>query len=215
MKFKNFNKNELSEENLEINNELAYILGALRDGSIDIRKGKNYEIKIAQNSLEWLKLIKRIIDKNFKVNSNINNGLVRVTRKEVVSKIIEISDMVVPQVNWNTPKIIKKSDSKEIIISYIRGFWDSEGGLPKNPSKTKKAEQRYISFHQKNKETLDFIREKLIDFGFNPTRLTFCGNVFEFRICRKKEILKFYKEIGTWHPEKKKRLKELVKVYSF
>lgn len=215
MKFKNFSKNKFSERDTEINNELAYMFGALRDGSIDIRKGKNYEIKIAQDSPEWLKIIKQIIDSNFKTKSNINNGLVRVTRKNIVSKIIEISDMEVPQVNWDTPEVIKNSKSKEIITSYIRGFWDSEGGLPKNPSKTKKAEQRYISFHQKNKETLNFIREKLISFDFHPTKITFCSKVFEFRICRKKEILKFYKEIGTWHPEKEKRLKKLIETYSF
>ena len=195
--------------------ELAYLFGALRDGSIDIRKGKNYEIKIAQNSLEWLKLIKRIIDKNFNTTSNINNGLVRVTREKVVLEIIKLSDMKVPQINWNTPKIIKDSNLDRIIISYIQGFWDSEGGLPKHPEKTKNAAERYISFHQKNKEPLVFIRSKLLDFGFNPTKITFCGNVFEFRICRKREIFKFYKLIGTRHPEKKKRLKKLINVFSF
>lgn len=206
MKLKNFSRN------IE---DLAYLFGALRDGSIDIRKGKNYEIKIAQKHNDWLKIIKNIIDKNFNTVSNINNGLVRVTRKKVVSEMIRLSDMEVPQINWNTPSMIKKSNSDRIIISYIRGFWDSEGGLPKHPEKTKKASERYISFHQKNKEALTFIRDKLINFGFNPTKITFCGKVFEFRICRKKEILRFYKEIGTWHPEKEKRLKKLINVFSF
>ena len=215
MKFKNFSKNEFSDENIKITPELAYLLGALRDGSIDLREGKNYEIKIFQNSEDWLLILKQIIDKNFNTKSNVNNGLVRITRKEIVSKIIEISNMTIPQVNWNTPEIIKESLSKKIITSYIRGFWDAEGGLPKNPIKTKKAEERYISFHQKNKEALDFIREKLIDFGYHPTKITFCGKVFEFRICRKKEIMKFYKEIGTWHSEKKERLKKLIDVLSF
>lgn len=193
--------------------DLAYLFGALRDGSIDIREGKNYEIKVAQKNRKWLEKIKGIIDKNFQTVSNINNGLVRVTKKEVVSEIIRLSGMKVPQINWNTPEAIKESNSREVIISYIQGFWDSEGGLPKYPEKTQRAEERYISFHQKNRESLAFIRDNLINFGFNPTKITFCGNVFEFRLCRKKEIIRFYKEIGTRHPEKEERLEKLVNVF--
>jgi len=37
-----------------INSEIAYIFGALRDATLDIRKGKNYEIKIAQKEHSWL-----------------------------------------------------------------------------------------------------------------------------------------------------------------
>ena len=33
-----------------IDKETAYLLGVLRDASVDIRKGKNYEVKIAQKN---------------------------------------------------------------------------------------------------------------------------------------------------------------------
>lgn len=194
---------------MKINDEILYFLGALRDGSIDIRKGKNYEIKIGQKCAEWLEMLKKIIDKNFLTNSRINNGLVRITNKEIVLSIKELSDIKNPQENWNTPSILKNLSSKEV-IPYIRGFWDAEGGLPENPELTTKAEQRYVSFHQKNKESLEFIRNHLIRLGFHPTNMTFCGKVSEFRVCRKAEIKNFYNLIGSWHKEKSERLKGLV-----
>ena len=193
---------------IETNEETLYFLGALRDGNLDVREGKNYEIKIGQKDQNWLKLIKNLIEKNFNVPANINNGLVRVTRKNFVSKIVEFSEMISPQENWNTPTKLTKLEPNQL-IPYIRGFWDAEGGLPKEPEKTTKSEQRYISFHQKNRESLDFIRQKLICLGFNPTKITFCSGVFEFRICRYLEINQFYKTIGSWHSEKSVRLKKL------
>ena len=92
---------------------------------------------------------------------------------------------------------------------YIMGFWDAEGGLPKNPKKCKKAEQKYISFHQKDLEPLYFVQKSLQELGFITTNITRCKEAFEFRITRKGEIKKFIYEIGTRHPEKKKRLNEL------
>ena len=88
-------------------------------------------------------MIKQIIDKNFHTKSSINNGLVRITQKKVVFVLKEISGIRAPQENWGTPNIIRNSTSKEL-IPYIRGFWDAEGGLPKNPEKTTKTEERYI-----------------------------------------------------------------------
>ena len=192
----------------EINEETLYLLGALRDGNLDVRKGKNYEIKIGQKDPNWLLLVKNLLDKNFGATANINNGLVRVTQKKVVERIAEFSGIKSPQEFWDTPKILASLRSTEL-IPYIRGFWDAEGGLPKNPEMTKRAEQRYVSFHQKNKESLNFIRQKLIELGFNPTKITFCSEVFEFRICRHLEIKQFYEMIGSWHSEKSLRLKKL------
>ena len=134
----------------EINPEIAYLLGALRDATADIREGKNYEIKIAQRETKWLKFLQGIIEKNFQVRGNITkhvNGteILRINGKQTVKLIMEISEMKVPQESWDTPTIIRKQPI-EIQIDYLRGFFDAEGGLPKNPDTAK---QKYISFSQK------------------------------------------------------------------
>ena len=191
-----------------LNSETAYLLGALRDGTADIREGKNYEIKIAQKETEWLRLLQRLFERNFRAKGNITrhvNGtdILRINGKDVVKNILEISEMKTPQEFWDTPTVIK-GQSLEIQIHYLRGFFDAEGGLPKNPWTAK---QKYLSFSQKNRGSLEFLREVLTRKEFNPTNITFCGNVWEFRLTRKKDLFLFSKNIGSLHKDKISRLR--------
>ena len=45
---------------MSIKPEICYILGAMRDSTIDIRKKKNYEIKIAQKEIKWLNFLQKL-----------------------------------------------------------------------------------------------------------------------------------------------------------
>ncbi|MBI2674942.1 MAG: LAGLIDADG family homing endonuclease [Candidatus Aenigmarchaeota archaeon] len=193
-----------------IHPEIAYLLGALRDATADIRKAKNYEIKISQKEMDWLVLLQKFFETHFGIRGNITkhvNGAVilRLNGKDVVNSVLEISEMKIPQEFWETPKIIK-IQPLEIQISYLRGFFDAEGGLPKNPGN---AEQLYLSFSQKNKEAVRFLRKLLIKKGYKPTNITFCGKVWEFRLARKKDMIFFCDKIGSWHKDKKRRLEML------
>ena len=200
---------------MQIEREVAYLLGAMRDSTIDFREGKNYEIKIAQKNSEWLTVLQDIFLRHFgnagKITKHVNNtAILRVNGKEIVRKLLELSEMKIPQENWDTPNIIKKQRS-EIQMHYVRGFFDAEGGLPKNPAT---ATQRYISFSQKNRESLEFIRDFLLGRGYKPTNITFCGGVWEFRLTRKINLVKFSQEIGSLHSDKRQRLSVLERVYS-
>ena len=62
---------------------------------------------------------------------------------------------------------------------------------------------------RKNKESLEFIRRQLIKLGFRPTNITYTGKVWQFRITRYRDILKFYNEIGSSHHGKKARLEKM------
>ena len=149
-----------------MNDDILYLVAALRDGSIDYRIGKNYEIKIGQKEEKWLsEILKPIIERNFQVKVHIHKNLLRLTNKKAVQKLQKLSGIKTR--GWNTPYFVKTLPP-ETRIPYIRGFWDAEGGLPKNPEKCKKAEQRYVSFHQKEKEPLRFIRKTLIELGYRP-----------------------------------------------
>src|SRR3989338_8156069 len=201
---------------MQIEREVAYLLGAMRDSTIDFREGKNYEIKIAQKNSEWLTVLQDIFLRHFgnagKITKHVNNtAILRVNGKEIVRKLLELSEMKIPQENWDTPNIIKRQ-RPEIQTQYIRGFFDAEGGLPKNPAT---ATQRYISFSQKNRESLEFVREILVRKKYIPTNITFCGNVWEFRITRKMNMINFCKNIGSWHAEKKVRLNKLINGITF
>ena len=41
--------------------KLFYLFGALRDANLDIRKGKNYEIKFGQKDENWLYYLSDLI----------------------------------------------------------------------------------------------------------------------------------------------------------
>lgn len=192
----------------------AYLLGALRDATIDIRKGKNYEIKIAQKSKEWLEYLQQIFEQLFGKRGRItkhrrNYWILRINDKSIVEKILELSEIKIPQEEWNTPTKLKETKDERILISYIRGFFDAEGGLPKNIDKDS---QKYIIFSQKNKESLEFLQKMLNKMGIKTTKITFCGGVWEFRITRKESIIKFIEKIGSLHPDKKSRLENLKRV---
>jgi len=194
----------------KINSETSYILGALRDATFDIRKSKNYELKIAQKEVSWLRYLQKIFRENFEISGNITkhiNGteILRIHGRKSVEKIFNISEMKIPQEYWDTPSIIKKQNM-ELQFDYLCGFFDAEGGLPKDPLNAK---QRYISFSQKNKESLIFIRKILVKKKFRPTNLTFCGNVWEFRLTRKNDIIDFCSNVRSFHKDKIRRLKLL------
>ncbi|MCS7136710.1 MAG: hypothetical protein NZ931_06490, partial [Aigarchaeota archaeon] len=123
-----------------------------------------------------------------------------------VLKLSNLSEYVAPQKYWNTPTFVKKQ-STQGIINYVRGFWDAEGGMPKNITGRF---QPYLSFDQNNYESLTFVRDFLTQIGYSPTRLTFTGRCWQFRLTRKKEIIRYILEIQTWHPEKKLRQKKLL-----
>ena len=143
-----------------MNDNVLYLIASLRDGSLDNRKFKNYEIKIGQKDHRWLSdILKPIIESNFGVRVNIHGNLLRLTNKNAVLKMQKISG-IKPH-GWNTPEIVRKLPLEKR-IPYIRGFWDAEGGIPRNPEKCTKSEQMYLSFHQKDKEPLVFIRDSLI-----------------------------------------------------
>ncbi len=194
-----------------MNENLAYLLGALRDATVDIRIGKNYEVKLAQKNKKWLRLIQKIVEKEFGKGGKIKRHsggywILRISGKEIVNKIVELSEIKTPQKNWNTPSKIKNTNNIKIKISYIKGFFDAEGGLP---NKITSNSAKYIIFSQKNKESLEFIKDTLQELGIKTTNLTRCGGVWEFRITAKTSILKFIEKVGTLHPEKMKKIKKM------
>jgi len=89
---------------------------------------------------------------------------------------------------------------------YIRGYFDSEGGIAKN-SKIR----FYIYFAQKNKSDLEEVRNFLLELRIscgiihNPSKKA-DPNYWRFFVSSK-SYRKFAKEIGSWHPEKGRLLR--------
>ena len=181
-------------------------MGALRDGNFDVRKGKNYEVRIYQKHRDWLYEVAKIISENYNVEPKISGNLLRLNNKTVIEKMIADSEYKKPQKFWETPTIVKEGTEDEK-WEYISGFWDADGGLPRDPNNVT---QKYISFSQKSKETLEFIKGFLMTQGIKTTNLTYTGQIWQIRITRKDAIRKFYAHLRSRNREKLNRLKMLI-----
>jgi intein-encoded DNA endonuclease-like protein len=102
---------------------------------------------------------------------------------------------------------IEKLSQKEK-LEYVAGFFDAQGGIPKNPENTP---YLYIQFVQKNAETLKRIIKILEDSRIE------CGKLHEYGKKKKcwrffikaNSRLKFIEMIKSRHPEKIIRLEKL------
>lgn len=188
------------------NKSIFYLMGALRDGNFDIREGKNYALRIYQKHSEWLYEVAKIISENYNVKPKISGNLLRLNNKKIIQQMIKDCEYKKPQKNWMTPNNVKKGTDEEK-WEYVSGFWDADGGLPKDPDFVT---QKYISFSQKCKETLEFIKEFLLTQGIKTTNLTYTSQIWQIRITRKDGIRKFYAYIKSRNKEKYDRMKKLI-----
>ncbi|MCL4415316.1 MAG: LAGLIDADG family homing endonuclease, partial [Actinobacteria bacterium] len=91
-------------------------------------------------------------------------------------------------------------------IDYIRGYFDAEGGISRNPKV-----RYYIYFAQKNLEDLKQLKEYLMDLGIkcgaihNPSKKA-DSNYWRFFISIK-SYEKFAQLIGSSHPIKSHSLR--------
>lgn len=99
-------------------------------------------------------------------------------------------------------KILSKKDK----IDYIRGYFDSEGGIAKSSSV-----RYYIYFAQKDKKDLSRVKEYLEEIGIscgkihNPS-VKVDPNYWRFYI-GVKSYVDFTRPINSSHPEKRKYLR--------
>ncbi len=94
--------------------------------------------------------------------------------------------------------------------SYVRGFFDAEGGIPRDPAKGS-----YLYFAQKDRAALRELRDILEGFGIG------CGKMhrpsarvdpwyWRFYVSRGSHR-RFERLVGSWHPRKQPILRAMVR----
>ncbi len=184
--------------------DMAYIIGALRDGSI----GKNNKVYISQSgegSKEWLEALEQIFKNLFEIKTHINK-INNEYRLNIYSKPLrifleKIFEMPFDQNNWATPNIIEKN--LETWIPYISGFFDAEGYCTSKETFEKIGKAK-IGFAQNNFKSLEFIKISLEHYGIraNKVFLEKDGKRHALYIQSKSEILKF---ISIFKPVRKRQ----------
>jgi len=128
-------------ESLDVNKDLAYILGVIAgDGYIDYSdERKTYYIGLSAVDKEFVDNFRNILFDFFKINptnefrkSRNKNWkdqyLTRLCSKEACDFIKSIGDF--KKDTWHVPDSIKNSNN-EIKCAFIKGFFDSEGEIDK------------------------------------------------------------------------------------
>lgn len=204
----------------ELSKDLAYFVGAIRDGVLCSRgseKGE-YVLEIYQKNIRWLKeTIKPIIKTLFDIEPIVDNKKMRV---RIWSKVVYIfiKDIFeyreTRKEGWATPKVILES-SQDIQKSYIQGFFDTEGWLTKN--------NRWIgiaqSWHENDRcPPLDDIKLILSSIGIKSTvRSVKIINPnwkpgYVLAVSNKAGIRNFILNIGSRHPDKAENIENFLRL---
>ncbi len=183
--------------------DLAYLVGALRDGSVFYDKNsRNYNSIWYENNTEWLSnsIAKRIF-KLFKKEPRLeeykeNYYRVILSSQKVYNLFVNDYEFIAPQEKWNTPRIIKKA-SQEVISNYVAGFFDAEGDCS--------TKNYVVGFSQKNFESLRFIKNWLNKNGIKSSNIFIAdkkSGTNRFFITSKENFKKFYSLVPFEHPDK-------------
>lgn len=198
--------------------ELAYLVGMLRDGSVNLESDNEYCCAFYSKYKKSLIVVRNYLSNVFDIRSKIENNkdnlyMVRIRSKTLYMFFKLVFEVKPKQEKWNTPQLLKKSN-KIIKKFYVRGFWDAEGGCPHldaNRNLIKKNLE--VKFSQKNKESLDFIKDYLNSIGIKTANVYYNKDVYVLKITQS-YIPKFQKIIGSYHPVKAKRLESLAKLFA-
>lgn len=211
-----------------IDKNLAYLLGAMKDGSLPVPSKNKFEVTFACDFCrDWLtSVIAPKLCETFKIASEkvkiykewSHKSKQPFFRAKVYSKELHrnLAEFYPPgdQRNWCTPVAIKDSGF-EIQREYIRGFYDAEGGCRdvesflNGKTKTLNCELVIACKHGRSpNEPLTFIKQNLERLGIKVhLRKTEDG----LTITGKQNVLKFYKNFMPLHPRKRIMLEKLLR----
>ena len=192
--------------------ELAYLVGAMRDGSVSKRDNVEYTVSLFQSgtgSYVWLRKIASIFRREFgvapKIEADRNGHRVLIHSKPIALFFEGAFEMPKDQRFWATPKIIETLPAAEI-KGYVAGFFDAEGYVTSIETFRKTGKTK-LAFSQNNRESLEFIRDFLARQGFHPHIYEDRGK-FVLCLYGKSELKRFYASIPVLR--KKKRLSFLL-----
>lgn len=207
----------------ELNNNLGYLIGFFQgDGHLkkEIKEGfQEYSIYFYEANKEFLNQINGILQKEFNVKGNIylhsaKNGkcyTLRLTSKPIYIFLRDILGLRPGKKvrDIETSEIIKKSKLL-IQLSFIKGFFDAEGGV----GETKKNPWLEIGQASKNVpcEILIWIRDKLNENGVTLSK-PYRGQtqeLFRIRTAKRETIKKFFEVVSSEHPEKINKFKRII-----
>lgn len=198
-----FTKAKIPEE---MTKELAYLLGAMRDGSLIKSSGKHWVRLYDSAKSNWIEQVQRFFKEIFEVNMKIRY------QRHIDEKYLDISskplclmieNLVDGKLHKDVPSIIRNSP-RQMQISYICGFFDAEGHVP---SRNVKYKRFRITFTQKDDKSLIYIKDFLKECGIKTSSIS----NYSFAIYGKDMMKKFHDNFELLNLNKLERLEEMLR----
>ena len=211
---------------MNISQDMAYLAGILRDGSLPKPYNNQYEIQVSQDNIIWLEKVKEIMQKLFPekelkiIKYGKQTPRIKIYSKEIYYKLTKLFEYPGMQSKWEIPSVIR-TGSKEIKKSFIRGFFDAEGEVPLSKQGSKGSKYKiWIRFHHSWDGNQCIVLEqmkRILEKEFN----ILCGNVsgpkneknypsFDLAIYGRYAVQQFFQHIGSLHPKHNERLKTML-----
>ncbi len=175
----------------------AYLQGALRDGT---HSALHHTHRFCQSQEDWLDVLGMALSMLGHRSWKYREGR---TRKlwvlETTAKFLALDFDPTPLIG--TPNG----------LSYVRGYFDSDGGMPRNPDA-----RMYVQLCQKDKASLERVAAILTSWNVE------CGRVHNpsvrvdpdyWRIfVRSRSHESFMRLVGSWHPVKRHQMNTRMKI---
>ena len=174
----------------------SYLLGALHDGTFS----SNERFRISQKGKKWLRLLQKLF-KQLEYNAWIY--------KEGKDRKVYVLETLANFLDFNfNPLLLKTREEK---VCYLRGFFDSEGGIPRNETA-----RFYIQLVQNDKEKLKKLKSLLDDLEIKTGKIHNPSEKIDPDYWRMYVLAssqnKFLRKINSWHPRKIKTLRKRMKI---
>jgi intein-encoded DNA endonuclease-like protein len=192
---------------------VAYLVGALRDGSVFYDKAsRNYFTMYYQKYREWLEdsigpRLKKEFNRPFRIEEYTpGHYRLKLSSKEMYTMWKErfsFPEDGKGQGSWTVPEEIKESNT-HVKACYIRGVFDTEGDVSPVSSKTP-----YVGISQKNEPFLQELTDMLSEMDIHAGKIHIIdekSGTQRFAISERTSLERFITIIGSEHPVKSKDL---------
>lgn len=175
----------------------AYLQGALRDGTRSVLHRTH---RIGQSDPRWLSLLGSALD---------ILGYGSWVYREGRDRKMWVLETTAPflSLGYNPSPLVGTIEG----LHYVRGYFDAEGGMPKNPNS-----RLYLQFCQKDPISLEVVLEILKSWEIS------CGRIhnpsqrvdpdyWRFYVRRESQE-RFMRLVGSWHPRKREQIETRMKI---
>lgn len=210
----------------QVDSNLAYFFGYLQGDGCLVKDG--IRLTFTDEYIEQLESINALSKKIFGITGAISLFSSEISTKpcprlHIKSVVMNSFFHVVLGLNRGKKKdmtipLLIRHD-KNLLSHYIAGLFDADGTIPKNPETAK---QLFLDITMRDQSFIEDIKLALKEFGIDTLktfeRITkspssdFISKTYEIRIRRKAMILKFLQEIGSYHPNKRKRAERIIQM---